>query len=223
MTELHNESSSSSPTRSLVFLVVIGGIVGAFFFLASVEKPPHNMPPGKTHLLRINSSLKLVGLGVEQGLDEKYGIPVVEVAKKRAAKEQLKYHKRTVENRVNLHCARCHGRPGADPTTHPCGTLIGKCLPQAHSPKTECIKCHRQKAKPDEARAPVDRPVLDDALFEEGTAKPNPNAQKPAELAPPTGHAGAAADAGANTGAAQVPVSADGGKEAPAAPSGEGG
>ena len=35
-----------------------------------------------------------------------------------------------------------HGAPSIDLTGHPCGT-IGKCIPEKHPPKTECIKCHR--------------------------------------------------------------------------------
>ncbi|MCP4502761.1 MAG: hypothetical protein GY822_22710 [Deltaproteobacteria bacterium] len=160
--------------KNVLFVAVIGAIIGSFFLLSALEKPPHNMPPGETHTLRINSSRKLIALGVEKDIDVKFGIPIAQMKEIQQSKEQLKYRKRDVENRVNMYCARCHGRPGADPKVHPCGTFSGHCLPSTHSPKTECIKCHRQdfsKNKKKE-KAPIDLPLPDERLFEPHSATP---------------------------------------------------
>jgi len=114
--------------RTAIFAVVVGVVLGTFIVLGQQGRPP-DMPASEPHRLQINTKGELVGIVGDDGLAEAM-LPGVQLDKK------------ATEKRVNTGCTACHGSPGIDPRTHACGTA-GKCLPEHHPPKAECIKCHR--------------------------------------------------------------------------------
>jgi hypothetical protein len=132
-----SSSADSGPSqkgaKNAMFLAVIGGILGLFFFLSSFDGPPH-LPTDANHRLKFNLDGDLLGLEImneENGTDENG--------------EPLKKDKKSIERRTNLQCATCHGTSGIDTdlTNHPCHQLSKRCLPDTHPPKSTCIKCHR--------------------------------------------------------------------------------
>jgi hypothetical protein len=114
--------------RSIVFLVVVGGVLTTFIVLGRQSAPPH-MPATSPHRLRLNLKGELVGVEGEAGLDV-------------ALQPGFVIEKKAVEARVNKTCLACHGGPGEDLSSHAC-VQVGRCLPPHHPPKNECIKCHR--------------------------------------------------------------------------------
>jgi hypothetical protein len=114
--------------RTIAFVVVVGAVLAIVVVLGAQDAPP-TMPATEPHKLRFNLKGDLIGVLGEPGLDE-------------AEKSGVVLEKKVVEKRVNTTCQACHGAPAIDLTGHPCAT-IGKCIPEKHPPKTECIKCHR--------------------------------------------------------------------------------
>lgn len=103
------------------FVLVVGGVVGTFAFLGTQDRPPP-MPPGAPHhQLRFNLKGQLIGVESEPPVDVSAPAPPGFV-----------YEEKAVTQRINAGCQACHGSPGQG-------------LPEHHPPKTECIKCHRQK------------------------------------------------------------------------------
>lgn len=123
--DLPAPAAKSTTLRTLLFVVVVGGVLGTFFVLGQQGHPPL-MPATEQHKLMINPKGQLVGF---------VGEPDVDAA---LAKE---FDQKAVEKRVNTTCQSCHGSPGDDPRVHACGQ--SRCLPKNHPPKSECIKCHR--------------------------------------------------------------------------------
>lgn len=121
---------ASTGTKNLIFFSVICAVVGFFFYLSSFDGPP-DLPSNAIHGLRFNLDGDLVGLGERPE-------PDVDASGKRIKKD-----KKSIEKRVNLQCAACHGTMKEDLTNHPCQTVSKKCLPENHPPKETCIKCHR--------------------------------------------------------------------------------
>ncbi len=120
-------TKSNPVVRTAVFVVVVGLVLGTFVVLGKQDKPPL-MPATAPHKLRFNLAGDLIGVMGEPGLGDGMEGVVVE--------------KKAVERRVNTTCQACHGAPAMDLTGHACAT-VGKCIPEQHPPKMECIKCHR--------------------------------------------------------------------------------
>ncbi len=159
----------SATVKTLLFVAVMAVVLGLFFYLSSLDRPPH-MPAGITHTLRINTQSKLIGLGPEK-VDPRTGRPT-------NVDESVQYDEKMVENRVNATCTQCHGVPAQDNADHPCQQRTGKCVPEHHPPKLTCIKCHRQK---NPGKAPkAGEPVVNMPLF----PMPDAEGKAPAENAP---------------------------------------
>jgi hypothetical protein len=140
------ESEAAKPVRNqgratIVFLVVVGGVVALFAYLSSLGGAPP-MKPLPQHTLRFDTAGGLVGLMSDPEAAQGPQPPVHGLALKE------------VEKAVNQTCQQCHGafpgftgkdgtQPPFDPKTHPCSSGAAPCLPDHHPPKTECIKCHR--------------------------------------------------------------------------------
>ena len=132
----------SPAVRTTLFLAVVGVVVGTFVLLGRQEPPP-TMPATTPHKLTFTLNGDLIGVTGEPEFDAAAAVGGLAVA----------LEKKAVEKRVNTTCQACHGAAGLDLSTHPCA-IIGKCIPERHPPKTECIKCHRMP-KPDERVPPV--------------------------------------------------------------------
>ena len=132
--------NKSAVARTLAFVVVVGVVLGTFIVLGQQDAPP-TMPATAPHKLRFNLKGDLIGVLGEPGLEE-------------AEKPGVVVEKKVVEKRVNITCQVCHGAPAIDLSNHPCRT-VGKCIPEKHPPKTECIKCHRMPPPPTSSGPPT--------------------------------------------------------------------
>lgn len=153
------DEGMNATVKTIIFVVVMAVVLGLFFYLSSLDRPPH-MPAGITHTLRISTQAKLIGLGPEK-VDPRTGRPV-------AIDDTVQYDEKMVEERVNATCTQCHGVPAQDNANHPCQKRTGKCVPKHHPPKLTCIKCHRQK-NPGKDPKPGE-PVVNMPLFPMPTA-----------------------------------------------------
>lgn len=111
--------ASKQLTKTIGFIVIVGGVLGTFAFLGSQEGPPR-MAPGPMHKLRFDLNKQLIGVESDPAVD-----PL-----KLPGNDQP-YDKRGAEKRINEACVACHATRSAH-----------------HPPKTECIKCHRMAAAP---------------------------------------------------------------------------
>lgn len=125
-------SKAQRTKRTAVFVIVVGGVLAAFGYLGSQDRPPP-MGPEPHHKLRLNLKGELIGVESD---------PPVDPAHATAAKGFVT-DKRTVEKRVNESCQACHGVAGENLSQHRCAQPGGRCLGEHHPPKPECIKCHR--------------------------------------------------------------------------------
>lgn len=117
--------------KTLLFVSMIVGVVGAVTALSRLDPPPH-LPRDSVHLFRFDTHGRLMGIGAEAP-----GAPaLVEHA-------ELRLDLKAIETRINGVCAQCHGQPGEDLSAHACAQGAGPCIPNAHPPKNTCIKCHR--------------------------------------------------------------------------------
>ncbi len=119
---------SRKAIASIVFFVVMGGVLTTFIILGAQGHPP-DMPKGTApHTLRFNLKNELIGVETD---------PAVDLAAP-ASTPGFVYDKKAVEEHINSGCISCHAVcsdppvPGAAP-----------CRGRHHPPKTECIKCHR--------------------------------------------------------------------------------
>jgi hypothetical protein len=111
--------------RTVIFLAVLGGILGFFAFLSSTSKPPDLPIATPQHKLRFNLKNELIGVESD---------PPVDPAQATAA-HGFVVEKKAVEKRIHEGCTKCHSAGGeAGP------------LKPTHPVKTECIKCHRMPA-----------------------------------------------------------------------------
>lgn len=132
-------SGKNPLARTAVFVAVVGIVLGVFVVLGRQDKPPP-MGTSSPHKLRFNLKGDLIGVEGELGLED-------------ALKPGFVLEKKVIEKRVNATCQTCHGAPSMDLSTHPCAGL-GKCVPENHPPKTECIKCHRMPPSAPSASTP---------------------------------------------------------------------
>lgn len=142
------EGEAAKPGRNkglatIVFVGVVGGVIGLFMYLSSLGGAPP-MKPLPQHKLRFDTAGNLVGLMSDPEAAQGPQPPV----------PGLKHDLKAVERAVNGTCMQCHGafpgftgkdgtQPPFDPKTHACASGAAPCLPLHHPPKTECIKCHR--------------------------------------------------------------------------------
>jgi hypothetical protein len=107
-------SDMTKQLKTLVFVVVVGGVLALFAYLGSQEGA-RRMPTGPMHKLRFDLNGQLLGTETDPVVDLQKPLP-----------EGFKHDKRAVEKRINGGCVQCHAA-----------------LPEHHPPKLECIKCHR--------------------------------------------------------------------------------
>lgn len=123
--------TKSKGRQSVLFILVMCGVIGVFTYLSSLAPPP-NLPTDSIHRFRFDTHGRLVGLAAEAPGEAL----IVEHV-------DFELDKKAVEARINRACATCHGEPGQSLTEHPCATTEAPCIPAQHPPKNTCIKCHR--------------------------------------------------------------------------------
>jgi len=144
--EIENQKKNGSPlVKTAVFVALIATVLGVFFYLSSLDKPP-TMPNNEVHKLRFDAKGRFMGLDMD--------IPK-EVQS--AVVEGSKYDKKAVEKTVHARCKSCHGsvpEAGEKLESRVCTQMGAPCMPLHHPPKEACLKCHRTgpKAYPTEAK-----------------------------------------------------------------------
>lgn len=94
---------------TVVFVVVVGGVLGTFTYLGQQGGPPP-MGPGPQHRLRFDLNKNLIGVEADPPADLLNLPPITD--------------KKAVEQRINQGCTQCHAKL---PEHHPPKTECIKC------------------------------------------------------------------------------------------------
>lgn len=128
--------------KTAIFVAILVGVVAVFQALNVYADPPPDLPANDVHKLMFNTQNALIGLG------DPSAWPTHD-----ANGKAYPLDKKSIERRVNLTCASCHGAPAGlrdeDFSAKNICAVPDKCLlnHETHPQKSTCIKCHRMPPK----------------------------------------------------------------------------
>ncbi len=128
--------------KTIVFVVILVGVVGVFQALNVYADPPPDMPGDLPHTLMLNNQNALIGVG------DPAAWPTHD-----AEGKEYPLDKKSIERRVNLSCTACAMRTSAP--RRPARSSTSACRPTRRTPRSRPVSsatgCPRRRRAPSEA------------------------------------------------------------------------